>query len=455
MSSKLATRPSFNGDVLTIGFAATIAMWGVGYFLHIPAEPAPASQPPVEPVSGWLVFCLLVVVMYLGGIAAGLLTGRSWKGGMWCGMVAGLLNLLALGSVMGDLKDAGFANSAALWAPGSIMLAMVIGAAGALTVAARPRNGQRTFSWPAAFALTAAVATLLLLSVGGMVTGYEAGLSVPDWPNTEGHNMFLYPRSKMVGGIFFEHAHRLLGSLVGLTTVVLAVYVHRVDQRKWLRRLSLVAVAMVVAQGIMGGLRVTGGLTLSTAREDMAPSIALAIVHGVFGQLFLTTLVAISVFLSTSWSRGGVGLKRFSVETDRRIGMLTIGLIVGQLIAGALVRHVSWGVTLHVSLAALVLSAVCVFAARAWGLYGKEPILRRTGMGILIGAAVQLLLGIAALVAVMLEEGAQRPGNVQVLITTLHQTVGALLLAASAALLLWEWRLLEPEREYEPVAKPA
>jgi len=136
------------------------------------------------------------------------------------------------------------------------------------------------------FVLTAVptVAALLLLTAGGLVTSKEAGLAVVDWPNSFGYNMFFYPLSRMTGGIFYEHAHRLLGTLVGLSVIVLTVQLWRADDRTWVKWLSVCLLVMIVCQGILGGLRVTGHFTLSTSREAVAPSITLAVIHGVLGQ---------------------------------------------------------------------------------------------------------------------------------------------------------------------------
>ena len=127
--------------------------------------------------------------------------------------------------------------------------------------------------WTALFSKVGVAATFLLVVAGGLVTSNEAGLAVVDWPNSFGSNMFLFPLARMTGGIYYEHAHRLFGALVGLTTIVLAVRLWRYDNRGWLKRLSLVAVVLVIVQGSLGGLRVTGGFTMSTSEADMAPTL--------------------------------------------------------------------------------------------------------------------------------------------------------------------------------------
>src|SRR5258707_1612530 len=111
--------------------------------------------------------------------------------------------------------------------------------------------------WLNRFAWFTAFATLLLICSGGMVTSKGVGLAVPDWPTTFGYNMFLFPASKWIGGIFFEHTHRLIASTVGFLTIILAVWLWFLDPRRWVRILGIAAVGAVILQGVLGGLRVT------------------------------------------------------------------------------------------------------------------------------------------------------------------------------------------------------
>src|SRR2546423_4350815 len=119
----------------------------------------------------------------------------------------------------------------------------------------RARSPQTV--WLNRFVWFTAGATVLLICTGGMVTSKGVGLAVPDWPTTFGYNMFMFPVSKWIGGIFFEHTHRLIASIVGFFTVILAIWIWRVEDRQSLRNLALIAAAAVVLQGILGGLRVT------------------------------------------------------------------------------------------------------------------------------------------------------------------------------------------------------
>src|SRR5947199_4489207 len=137
--------------------------------------------------------------------------------------------------------------------------------------------------WLHRFAVLTAAATLLLICVGGVVTSNGAGLSVPDWPTSYGYNMFFFPFSKWrIGGIFYEHSHRLVASGVGLLTVGLAVWLWVKEQRRWLRWLGVAAVFGVMLQGLLGGLRVT------QLKDEIG------IFHAALAQLFFVCLSAIA-----------------------------------------------------------------------------------------------------------------------------------------------------------------
>ena len=229
------------------------------------------------------------------------------------------------------------------------------------------------------FAVFTAIATLGLVGVGGLVTSHGAGMAVPDWPNTYGYNMFFFPISQWVGGIFYEHTHRLVAAAVGLLTGVLALWLYGTSARplmrwgglglvlcgigtglalphrwadglvlgltglaalgasrvwprcapspKWLRRCGLAAFLCVVLQGVLGGLRVV-------LYQD-----ALGIFHATLAQLFFVLVCAIALFTSRWWqatlaSSASGASSRFST-----LFLFTTLLILGQLTLGAAMRH--------------------------------------------------------------------------------------------------------------------
>ena len=159
------------------------------------------------------------------------------------------------------------------------------------------RVTPRSSAWPHRLAVLTAGATLVLIVAGGLVTNTGAALAVPDWPTTFGHNMFLFPWSEMVGGVFYEHSHRLLGALVGLLTLGLAAALWLGEARRWVRGLGLLAALLVAAQGVLGGLRVLW------LRET------LAIVHGCVAQAFFALVVALAVVTSRAWLAPAAGAR--------------------------------------------------------------------------------------------------------------------------------------------------
>lgn len=149
--------------------------------------------------------------------------------------------------------------------------------------------------WRHGYAVFVAATILLLICSGGMVTSKDAGLTVPDWPNSYGYNMFAFPVSRWVGGIFFEHTHRLLASFVGLLTVGMAVWFARAEPRRWVRSLGYIAVGAVILQGVLGGLRVT-------MLKDW-----IGVPHALLAQAFFALMVFIALSQSRWWQRLGSG----------------------------------------------------------------------------------------------------------------------------------------------------
>jgi cytochrome c oxidase assembly protein subunit 15 len=408
-------------------------MWGVAYVCRLPAVMAPA----------WLLLLLMAAMVVAWGWQAGRLTRRGWWLGVAVGATAAVLNMLIMGSLL-VAADGGVRPSAWLWIPGSIL---VIAALAGGAAAFGSRSGAEVDSdtdWTAVLSKVAVAATFLLVVAGGLVTSQEAGLAVVDWPNTFGYNMFLYPLSRMTGGIYYEHAHRLFGALVGLTTIALAIQLWRVERHRRLRGLGVLAVVLVVFQGVLGGLRVTGAFTLSTSAEDMAPNIVLAVVHGVFGQAFLALMVALAVVTSARWHGSPPTEERTPAAADRTLQAALVGALLVQLVFGAIQRHVAEGLLIHVTLAAVVTVVALAAGARAWGLYhGVWPV-QRLGQLVMAVVCVQVALGIAALAVTQGRAVVGDPTTLEVSIATAHQATGAALLALGVALALWTRRLFHP-----------
>lgn len=426
-------RPTGRIDVITLGFGQTVVMWTVGYVCRL----WPGTVP------SWCVLVLLLACMLGGGIATGLLTQRGLRGGAWVGILSAALNLMILGSLLGGDQPNAIRPSMVIWIPGSIGLGALLGVTGAIMARPLRPTAPREVNWLGVFAAIAAAACFVLLTAGGLVTSKEAGLAVVDWPNSFGYNMFLYPLSRMTGGIYYEHTHRLLGSLLGLTVIVLTVCVWRLDSRRWVKALITVVLLLVVFQGILGGLRVTGRFTLSTDRAIMAPSIRLAAMHGVIGQTIFALLACLAGVLSTRWRTAPAPKSVIPAETDRALLMGLIVVLVAQLIFGAILRHTYVGVPVHVTFGVLVGVLALACGLRLLGLY-QDALLQRMGVALLVVTAIQIVLGVAALVVTGALVYRKPPPPIEVVLATAHQVIGAILLAWSVLLILWHRRLTTP-----------
>ncbi len=262
-------------------------------------------------------------------------------------------------------------------------------------------------------AVLTAAATCVLIVFGGLVTNTGAALAVPDWPTTFGHNMLLFPWSGMVGGVFYEHSHRLLGALVGLLTLALAVALWRRGGR--LRALGVVAVAAVIAQGVVGGLRV------------ILQTDTLAMVHGPLAQGFFALVVSLALVTSARMARPVPPLD----AAIRGLTPTAAVLVYLQIVFGALLTHAG-RIDLHLAGAVGVFVLVPMVTAR----------LRRTGDEVAAPAArmllvllgLQLLLGLGAYVARF--SAMWIPGGqfTMLALPVAHRLIGGLILAATVVL---------------------
>jgi cytochrome c oxidase assembly protein subunit 15 len=181
-------------------------------------------------------------------------------------------------------------------------------------------------------------ATLLLITAGGMVTSTGSGLAVPDWPNTYGYFMFSFPLSKMVGGIFYEHGHRLIASIVGLLTMGLTVWLWRAEPRRWIRRLGVAALAAVILQGLLGGLTVLYFLPTP-----------ISVSHAGLAQIFFCLTVSLALFTSAGWHRSSSLDTHEPVVRDSTLLALATGLpllVYAQILVGATMRHTGAGLAI-------------------------------------------------------------------------------------------------------------
>jgi len=183
------------------------------------------------------------------------------------------------------------------------------------------------------YVLAVVVSTLVLICSGGLVTSKGVGLAVPDWPETYGYNMFAFPISRWVGGVFYEHTHRLIASGVGLLTFGMTVWMFISEPRRWVKILSIIAAVAVLVQGILGGLRVT------MLKDEIG------IFHGMLAQSFLLLLAILFLVTSPTWFRADWG-NWFGAAAVRRWALAGTVLIFLQLALGASMRHEHAGLSI-------------------------------------------------------------------------------------------------------------
>ena len=289
--------------------------------------------------------------------------------------------------------------------------------------------------------------TFCLLIAGALVTSNDAGLSVPDWPTSFGS---IYKIPHMVGGVRFEHTHRMIAEFVGLLTIILAIWTWRVEKRRWMKALAVGALGTVVAQGVLGGL---------TVLFYLPPAISSA--HAALAQTFFCIAVVIAVFTGRRWVE-----EVPEVELDSRrpslitLSLLSIFVLYVQLILGAMFRHHGMSWWPHVVNAPVVALVLTWTAVRALAVYAKMEAVRRPAIALLGLMITQLCLGfVVFLTRVEWGRDAVQPELPMVMSTVAHVGVGALLLATAVVLAIQVWRHVPvsfaervPEGEGSPVA---
>ena len=306
------------------------------------------------------------------------------------------------------------------------------------------------------FAALVAASTAALIFAGGLVTSTGSGLAVPDWPNTYGWFMWTFPLSKMVGGIFYEHLHRLVASTVGFLIVVLAIWLYRAEPRPWVRRLGYLALAAVVTQGILGGITVLWYL----------PD-AISIAHASLAQIVFCLTTTIALVTSPGWVNGYAdpqgprrtteqGPRRTTEGDDhtlRRVAILTTAAIYIQIVIGATMRHTGAGLAIpdfplafghvipthwdpkiaihfaHRAGAAAVTLLIVATSGHVLYHHRQSRALARPAILLLMLVGLQITLGALTVLS-----------QKQFIINSLHVVNGALVLVTSLVLTLWAHR---------------
>lgn len=276
------------------------------------------------------------------------------------------------------------------------------------------------------FAFATACFTVLLLMAGALVTSNDAADSVPDWPLA--YHRIIPP---WVGGIRYEYTHRVLAAIVSILTLTLAAWLASSEPRRWIRRLGWTALAMVVAQAVLGGLRVLMG----------RPAL-FATVHAILAQVCFMALVSIALFTSSWWQRDLPTLDDSGSPSARSISLWTTAVIFVQLILGAGFRHGAFGVIPHI-IGACVVTFFVIWTGRTIRIrFRTVPELRRGVIYLHSTFGTQILLGVAAYWAILAARGAVQPSQTYVILTVAHVLVGALTLASSLLLTLSCFRMI-------------
>jgi cytochrome c oxidase assembly protein subunit 15 len=289
--------------------------------------------------------------------------------------------------------------------------------------------------WLHRFAKLVAASTVLLIAAGGMVTSTGSGLSVPDWPNTYGWFMFSFPVEKWVGGIFYEHSHRLIASTVGFLTVILAAWTWRVEPRAWVRWLGICALAAVIVQGLLGGLTV---LLLLPAPVSIG--------HAGLAQIFFCITLTLALVTSPSWTAHPAPADD---EVLRRLALATTVLIYLQILLGATMRHTGAGMAIptfplafghimppawsaaiaihfaHRVGAVVVIGAILATTFHVWRYQQDRRELMRPAMLLILLVGSQATLGAFVVLS-----------GLHPVVNTLHVVNGALVLGTSLVLTL-------------------
>jgi cytochrome c oxidase assembly protein subunit 15 len=282
------------------------------------------------------------------------------------------------------------------------------------------------------YAIFLAICTFLLLIAGALVTSNDAALSVPDWPLSYGS---LAP--PMVGGIRYEHTHRVIAAIVGLLTIVFAVLLWRRDQRRWVRGLGLAAVGAVIAQGLLGGLTVLLYLHYG-----------IPVAHACLAQIFFGTIVSLAIFTSKWWMSDLPQLEDHGSPSIHSLATLTSAVIFLQVVLGAGFRHRDIPIWPHAVGAVVVLGFVTWTAVALKKRFASSAEMSRIRVLLHAILGTQLLLGIAAWWARTAADAQPQPMALFVATTVTHTVIGALLFALSIVVTLVCYRLVPRRREF-------
>jgi cytochrome c oxidase assembly protein subunit 15 len=287
------------------------------------------------------------------------------------------------------------------------------------------------------FAVFVVLWTILLLIAGALVTSNEAALSVPDWPLSYGT---LTP--PMVGGIVYEHSHRLIAAGLGIFTLVLAVVLWVADERRWLRWFGVIAVLGVIVQAILGGQVVIRLLHYW-----------LPVIHACFAQIVFAAVLSIAVFTSRWWMSERPQLEDRGSPSIHAVALLNAGVIFLQVFLGAAFRHQEMPIWPHIAGALAVLAMVIWTAVALRKRFSESRELSRSRVLLHAIFGLQFLLGLGAYWSRLTTADAPQPMPLTIALTVIHTVVGALVFAVSVVIVLLCYRVVPRRRELAAAAR--
>ena len=439
--------------ILFYTFFASICMWMAWFITHLPWISKGNTSNAL--LLGLVLLCWAIPLVLAGRQPA--TRPKAILTSTLSGMFSALIGLLILGSKLTEQSpEAHETLSGSTLKPNALLLALGFLSLGALLgvvsgfvgslVGSQSRHDPEP-SWLARFALLSACITAPLLFIGGLVTTTGSGMAVPDWPNSFGANMFLYPLGNAGVGVFLEHSHRLFGTLVGLAAIVTAVWTLSAEHRRWVKVLAVAVLALVIIQGVLGGQRVEMNARL------------LAMLHGILGQLTFALFVALAVVLAPAYQTATPITDFASGKKVRILLAAATHSTILQLVFGAMYRHFrDQPGGRHALMSHIVFSFVVVLTAILGGLLATKltsptattnspharPLantLGRIGTAICAIVFVQFLLGWAAFSISKVDLNTNPNAPLYAMIRTIHQANGAALLGVMTASLVMAKRL--------------
>ncbi len=477
-ASTLDLSPLRPAPITLWGFFAGLVLWFTWFATHLPWAGVPEQVALPVVLSAWL------AALTYAGYRVG--PSKVLQVTVGAGLIAAVLGLLILGSRLTEKTEAQHAGMiaatvkphAGLMVLGFLATGAVLGAIGGLIGSKIPGAGKDAEATSEdllpRFALVACATTAPLLFIGGLVTSTNSGMAVPDWPNSYGSNMFLYPLGPRAQGapdmpankIFLEHSHRLFGTLVGLASLAAMIWTWLSNQRKSLKILATVAFLLVCTQGILGGIRVLQG-DVNIAEDNRL----YAMLHGVLGQLVFATQVFLAAKLFGLDAKiASSALSLAGSRTLRVFATAALHSSVLQLLLGAAFRHFRHTHILWTHIAfALVVALLGIFAGFVAMNLGKkdgeELPLRDATQARLVRAARSLGVWTVVIVGLQFSLGwvaflaggtssVEAQTATQAIFRTLHQANGAAMLALLAGLLVVA-RALHPKQPRAAQALPS